>query len=65
MFDETPLESVEGLFKVDFERHKALLTLRDRHCVNELPGKDDVVTCLMAKDETGLERVYEVIQERL
>ena len=65
MFDETPLEFVEGLFKVDFESHKALLTLRDRHGVNEFLGKDDIVACFTARDEAGLEGVYEVIQERL
>ena len=63
MFDETLFKSVEGFFKVDFEHHGALLTLRDGHGVNELLGEDDVVACLTAKDEAGLEGVYEVIQE--
>ena len=63
MFDETPFKFVEGFFKVDFKRHGALLTLQDGHGVNELLGEDDVVACLTARDEAGLERVYEVIQE--
>ena len=50
MVNKIPFMSIKSFFKVDLESHKALLALRDGHCMNDLLGQNDIITSCLGMD---------------
>ena len=63
-FQEVPIKPIICLFKINFERNRALFCTRMMYEMNNLLGQDGIISSTSTWDEATLKRAYQVNKKR-